>query len=104
MSAVSAGKRAGSQAQTMWQVLQKAGSEQSEHVWGTNCKFRLERFRLLAGASGSHPNQSKKVERAKCWLKRFPNVKIPARANKVFPWLWEWDSKEKKTQNICIFL
>lgn len=69
-----------------------------------NCKFRLECFRPLAGASGTHPNQSKKVERAKCWLKRFANVKIPARADEMFPGLWEQASrKRKQTKSICSF-
>lgn len=67
-SAAVSRQKAGSWAQTTEQVLQKAGNK-TERAWDTNCKFRLQRFRPLAGASGSHPNQSKKVERAKCWLK-----------------------------------
>lgn len=99
------GQRAGSPAQTLQQVLQKAGNKQSECGWDTNGEFRLERSRPLAGASGSHPNRSKKVERAKCWLKRFANAKIPERADKMFHWLWELASKKKKkqTKSICNF-
>lgn len=83
-SAAVSRQKAGSWAQTTEQVLQKAGNK-TEWVWDTNCKFRLQRFRPLAGAPGSHPNQSKKVERAKCWLKRFANMKIPARSVKTLP-------------------
>lgn len=103
--AADSGQRAGSPAQTLQQVLQKAGNKQSEGGWDTNGKFRLERSGPLAGASGTHPNRSKKVERAKCWLKRFAKAKIPERADKMFCWLWEQASKKKKkqTKSICNF-